>query len=91
MGSRTKDLVLTVLLVSIGIATVCLAVLIPTILAYKVMHGGSLLRSATIFIAYLLSWVLVVLLNARYMHRSAVWGILFGLCFYGLLYCTWAL
>lgn len=75
------------------IATVvtALALLVPGVLAYKLVHGASALGCGTILAAYAASWAILIVLQARVRERSAVWGILFGFCFYGLLFLSWKL
>ena len=91
MSTQTKSSALKVLLSCIAAAVIALALLIPGVLAYKLAHGASGLRCAVILAGYAASWAVMLLLLTRFRARSAVWGILFGLCFYALLFLSWRL
>ena len=85
MTAHTKDTMLKVVLLCIAAVVASFAVLIPGILIYKFTHGASRLSCLAVFGGYIVSWIAVVLLTARFRERSAAWGTLFGVCFFGLL------
>jgi hypothetical protein len=91
MTAEAKDRTLKVLLGCIAMAVIALALLIPGVVVYKLVHGASGLSCAAILAGYAANWAALLLLLARYHKRSATWGILFGLCFYGLLFLSWRL
>ncbi len=91
MSIRTKNAALKAILASIAAVVVALALLIPGVLAYKLAHGASGLGCAAILAGYAASWAVLVFLLARFRERSAMWGIAFGFCFYGLLFLSWRL
>jgi len=91
MSANTKDTVLKVILICVAAFVIALALFVPGILVYKLAHGASGLRCAGILTGYVASWAVLLLLLSRFSERSAVWGILFGFCFYGLLFLSWRL
>ena len=91
MTTHTRDTKLKTVLICFGVAVVALALLIPGVLIYKLAHGASALSCVAVLAAYVASWVVTLLLLARHRERSVLWGILFGLCFYGLLFWSWRL
>jgi len=91
MSIRTKDAALKAILASIAAVVVALALLTPGVLAYKLAHGASGLSCAAILTGYAASWAVLAYLLARFGERSAMSGILFGFCFYGLWFLSWRL
>ena len=91
MTIQTKSAALKIILTCIAVVVVTLTLLIPGVLAYKLSHGASGLRCAVILAGYAMSWAVMILLLARFRARSAVWGILFGICFCALLFLSWRL
>jgi hypothetical protein len=91
MTTETKSTMLRVVLGCIAAVVVALALLIPGVVVYKLSHGASGRSCAAILAGYTANWIVLLLLLGRYRERSATWGILFGLCFYGLLFLSWRL
>lgn len=65
---------------------VALVLTIPAILVYKIAHGTSWLKCLSLFAGYLGSFIVALLLMVRFKRFDPVWGTLFGLCFFALLF-----
>ena len=91
MTSQAKSTTLKAILLCVAVLVLALALLIPCVVVYKLAHGASAVRCAAILTAYALTGISSLFLVVRHRDRSKTWGILFGLCFYGLLFLSWRL
>ena len=91
MTTQLKDVALKLLPFVGGAAVVALALLIPGILVFKLLHGASVLTCFGILAGYVAAWIVGLLGIIRFGTHEAVWGTAFGLCFLALLFLSWRL
>ena len=75
-----------VALACIALWIVSLMLLIPGVLVYKLAHGASQLKCLEIVAVYGVSCAATLFLIGPLKKRSAVLAVVFGLCYYGLLF-----
>jgi predicted membrane protein len=95
MTSATKEKMLWVFLSLTLIVTVPLSIAVilavPGITFYKLKHGADSLVSYSILSGYVLIWAVFVALHLRFRKQDKLWAIVFGICFYVLLFWSWKL
>lgn len=95
MTPQTKRLLFWIFFgftLAIGIPVNCaVALAIPGIAFYKMKHGTEGWICYTIFASYILIWTAFIALHFRFRKRDKLWAILFGICFYALLFLCWRL
>ncbi len=89
MRANIKHAGMKIILICVAAMVVSLVLLIPGVLAYKWAHGVVGLNCAVLFAGYLATWAILIVLLTTFRKHSAAWGVLFGFCFYGLLYLNW--
>lgn len=59
---------------------------IPATLIFKIYHGADLMPSALIAFAYLGALVITGIVMVRFKKFDPIWGTIFGLIYYGILF-----
>jgi len=91
MPTQLKVVVLAVVLLLGAALLVALALLIPGILIFKLTHGASKPNCSALLATYVAIWggLLLCLSRMRKPGHDAVFGVVWGLCFFTLLFLSW--
>jgi hypothetical protein len=86
MNAETKDTILRMFFRCYQAVGFTVGLAIPVILIYKFAHGASLLFCLFLLATYLGSFAGTIFLMVRMKRLDSVWGTLFGLSFFVLLF-----
>jgi hypothetical protein len=91
MNAQTKESIFKIILIALFAYLLAVTLAIPGMLFYKLAHGAQLTFCLSILAGYILSFMVLLFLLARFKKHSAICGVLFGICYFALLYLSWKL